>query len=651
MQTTDLQLYTIMPLDIAHFDEICEDIKAQYESGVATCALFSMTLVPEGDPPTDKAALFGERYALFRAKLSAWGIPNGVLIQASMGHGWKLGELFPYRQYVQLTDGEKTYTVCPSDVGFHAYLRSVGETIARYSPDHIMLDDDFRLMFRAGGGCACPLHLESFAGLFGARMTREELLETVKGCDERSQNAARCFIQSQKDSLLKAVRVLRDAIDSVDPTIPGSFCTVGSSVEFGAEIAHIMAGKGNPTVLRINNANYTPVGAKYFSKSFLKCAASVAKLKGRVDVVLAETDTCPQNRYSTSARSLHTHFTGSIIEGAAGAKHWITRLASHEPESGVAYRRILGRYRGFYRTLASLVPTLHHRGFCIPVGKEASFPLGGAWVQSQDGEDEWSKCVLERLGLPLYFSPDEGGVVCLEGERDAVFSDDEVLKRLQGNMMLSSDSAARLSARGFGEYLGVEIGEWQGKTPTNELFAKKNAKCNVQPKLRAIYPKSEDVKVLSTVANSKDRVNYEPLFPGCVVYENSFGGRIVTFAGSPQANFNISEAFSFLNLSRKQQLVEILDASGELPVYYPGDEDVYFRAADMDDGGLFCAIFNLSSDPIEKTELVVKKEIVCIKRIAPDGAYQSVAFEKIGVGRIRLDCLCDHLEPVVLLLY
>ena len=42
----DLQLYTIMPIFDNHVDEVCEDIREQYEKGVANCALFSMTLMP-----------------------------------------------------------------------------------------------------------------------------------------------------------------------------------------------------------------------------------------------------------------------------------------------------------------------------------------------------------------------------------------------------------------------------------------------------------------------------------------------------------------------------------------------------------------------------------------------------------------------------
>ena len=64
-----LHLYSIMPLDLEHIDEICEDIKLQYETGVSSCPLFSCTLVPEGNPPKDKATELCNIYDKFKEKL------------------------------------------------------------------------------------------------------------------------------------------------------------------------------------------------------------------------------------------------------------------------------------------------------------------------------------------------------------------------------------------------------------------------------------------------------------------------------------------------------------------------------------------------------------------------------------------------------
>ena len=80
--------YSILPLALDHFDERVEDIITQYETGVCTCPTFSMTLVPEGDPVWDTVGPLCEAYARYREALSSRGIPSGVLVQASLGHGY-----------------------------------------------------------------------------------------------------------------------------------------------------------------------------------------------------------------------------------------------------------------------------------------------------------------------------------------------------------------------------------------------------------------------------------------------------------------------------------------------------------------------------------------------------------------------------------
>jgi len=642
-------LYTIMYPDVAHLDEICEDIHRQYEMGVATCALFEMTLVPEGNPPADKASILCNKYDLFRDKLSAMGIPNGVLVQASIGHGWVLGEMFPFQRYIGFGNGQAYNVVCPYDEGFRQYIYGVMQTIARHSPDHIMLDDDFRLMLRDGGGCACPLHMKRFNELAGTSMTREELLEVTSSDTEESRRYAEIFIRTQEESLLETAKIMRAGIDSVDPSLPGSFCCVGNNAENGASIAKIMAGEGNPVVVRINNGNYTPAGARYFSSVFFRAAAQIAKLRDQVDVILAETDTCPQNRYSTGAMSLHTHFTGTILEGAMGAKHWITRLSSFEPESGRAYRKILSRYRGFYDTVSSLLPSLRWRGCRIPVLNQPLLKLKGELNGGEDIYSGWGNCVLERLGLPMYFSAENGGVLCLEGDI-VKQSDDEILEALKGPVLLASDSALALIQRGFGQYLGVDVRTWQGMQPSGEQYISTDTRSAAQMKIKELVPNQPETQVDSIVYNTIDSENRTPLFPGSTIYKNKLGGTIFTFAGTPRTNYILTEAFSYLNYSRKQQLIRMLQTTNELPAYYPNDEEVYLRVADMDDGGLFCAVFNLGLDPIEELEMVFNRPIFRIEKVMPDGTLRELTFG-IKNGVCVMDSACYTLDPVVLLVH
>lgn len=205
--------FTVMPLDCGHVDEICLDIQQQYEQGVADCPLFKMTLVPEGDPPVDKAKAFCEQYKMFHNRLSELGIPSGVLVQASIGHGWKLSAPFPYQRFTGLRDGSAPEVVCPYDSGFRTYIADALHTIAACSPDYIMIDDDFRLLGRGVNGCGCPLHMKRFNELAETSLSREELNQIlVSGNDPRLR---KIYLETQREALTETARAMRAAIDSV----------------------------------------------------------------------------------------------------------------------------------------------------------------------------------------------------------------------------------------------------------------------------------------------------------------------------------------------------------------------------------------------------------------------------------------------------
>ena len=635
-----LSSYTIMPLDLDHLEEICLDVKEQHEKGIADMALFKMTLVPEGNPPADKATIYCEQFAKFKARLAEMGLECGILVQATVGHGWILGEMFPYQTHVNFCDGVAPRTVCPCDKDFLEYLYNVMATLAKYDPAHIMIDDDLRTIWFKGEGCACPLHMEMFNKRAGTSYTREELWAAVNEKGEKSKALTDIFIDCQKDSLVEATRVIRAGIDSINPKISASYCCCGNNAEFACEMASVLAGEGNPVTVRINNGNYTPQGARYLSRVFHRAATQIAKLSGKVDVLLAETDTCPQNRYSVSANGMHSHYTGSILEGVNGAKHWITRLMTHEPKSGEKYREVLSKNRGFYEKLAELQPSLKWRGCRIFVPSTPDFTYG----RVKEEWDGWSYCVLEKLGLPMYFSSENGGVVCLEGDVDTRLSDEEVMGILKGSVMLASDTAKNLIDRGFGKYLGVDVRKWQGKQPIREFY---NDSCmGTQMQIMELVPTCENTVVNSRVCNTTDYENYEYLFPGVTEFKNELGGNVFVFSGTPVAEFHLATAFSFLNFTRKEQLIELMKKTGQMPVYYPGDEEVYFKCADTDCGQVFCALFNIGLDPIDKVELVCDFKAVKFEILMPNGELNEVPFTYEN-GRYILEKSARILDPVV----
>ncbi len=635
--------YSIMALDTDHLDRIVEDIAAQYRDGVADCALFSMTLVPEGSPAVDKAAILGEKYDLFRDALAARGFSCGMLVQASIGHGYALNDPFPFQRYVNLTDGKEEFVCCPYDEDFRAFFRGQMRSLARHRPALIMVDDDLRLMFRGGKGCACPRHMAEFNRRAGTALTREELWAAIQKNDAEGRRLAVIFADTQRDSLVGAAREYRAGVDEVDPAIPGAYCTAGG--EFAAELAHALCGKGHPVILRLNNGNYSPAGARYLSLHMQRAAYQAATLSEPVDVLLAETDTCPQNRYSTGAQSLHSHFTGTILEGVNGAKHWITRLAADEPASGRAYRRILSKHHGFYEALAALVPQATPLGCRIPMPSRWLTPLDPC-----EPFNAWPTCVLERLGLPLYFSKTPGGAVFLDDHADESFSDEEIAAMLTGPVFLSGQAAAHLAARGFKEDIGVKVRPWTGKHLAGEhLFVNGNC-CSAQVGAMELIPCSDAVRVESMNYHIPDGKTRVPMCPGVTVFDNPRGGRVTVFCGTPDTEFHYTTAFSFLNESRKQQMMTLLRQVGQLPVCYPEDAEVYLRAFLLPDGTCMVGFFNIGLDPLEEIPLEVEKPVNHVERLMPDGTRKTCDFTADG-GRITVREPAPTLDPVILFLY
>ena len=647
-----LQNYSVMPLCVERIDAICRDVERQVKERICSAPLFEMVLVPVGTPPRREAEYLCEKYDLFRDRLAARGIRSGVLVQASLGHdGRHLPAPSPFTKIVRLSDEESPEICCPLDPDFRAHFRDVFRTLASHKPALIMLDDDFRLMARPGRGCACARHLAEFNRRAGTNLSREELWEHIakKGSNDP---LTKIFIGTQIDALVGCAREMRAGVDEIDPSIPGVYCTCGNSCEGAAEIASALAGKGNPVTVRLNNANYTAVGVRNLSRPFLRFAYQREVLGDRVDAMLAETDTCPQLRYSTSASMLHAHFTGSILEGASGAKHWITDLVNADVENGEAYRRKLAKYAGFYEALADLRKETEPVGCRIPLSSVPSYyysedllyqPSNGAFFRHA-----FAQCVLERLGLPLYFSSRPGGIAFLDGDLASDYTKEELDGLFSGTLVLDSVAARSLIRAGYGDRIGVTVEDWTGVLPNGEILQNDGLLCREQIRVQKLVPSSDRTTVDSMLFKQLERGNRLELAPGTARFARE-GGETVVFAGTPDTQFNLSEAFSFLSAPRKKQLVRILRPTGFLPVYYPGDAEVYLRAGQTSDGALFCGFFNIGMDDLDEVTLTVDRIPSKILRLTPSGEWEEVSFTADG-DVLTLAVRAGILSPEIFLL-
>ena len=644
---------SIMPLDVQNLDALCDDIIAQQKSGVSTHAMFMMKFNPEGTPPAEKAEPQCRRYDLFRERLDKAGAKHGVLVQATLGHSVIPYEPYPFQPSVNLVTGEeRVVTCCPMDPSFREYIRGQFRTLAKHGPSMVMIDDDVGLLYKQTKGCGCKYHMAEFNKRAGTDMTREELCRHTQGDSDEDKYYTNIYVEVQRDGLVYCVKAMRQGLNDVDPKIQGIVSGIYTTTfcEFSDLTAEAFAGEGNPKIIRLNGGPYANSqshgGARFFTHNIYRAAILKETTKHKVDIFLAETDTCPQNRYSTSAALLHSHFTASILEGATGAKHWITRLTCFEPLSGKAYREKLKKYSKFYEKMTEYAAVLKPFGCRIPLSKNPvyQFVKGGYGYELCP----WASCVLERLGLPLYFSNDDGGAVFLDEFMVDRFDDEEIKRFLSSTVMLSSLAAEKLCVRGFTSLIGVEVRDWYGEVINGEMIGDKCLAAQYEK--RELVPKEDGVEALSYVIHrDASTEEVKNLFPGVTLFCNRLGGRVVVFSGTPDMPFSYHTAFSMLNETRKSQIVKIMNDAALLPCYYPEDAEVYLRAGHLPGGEIMAALFNLSQDALDDIPLWVENEVSRVEIIDECGERRNVEFTKDG-NVIRVKTALCAMTPAVLIL-
>ncbi len=622
-----LNSYHVMPLIPGREAELAADAEALLKSEVCTDIACIMTLVPESDPPVDKAQILGQRFLTFRQAFKGDPGKVGILAQATIGHGWAPDEPAPFQKIIR-PDWSAAYQMCPLDPAFQGYIGDAFSHLAALRPAFFMIDDDFRLL--AGrNGCYCPLHLATIKHRLGQDLDREALLECVR----KDTAVARAYDDVLLGSLLGLAGVIRSAIDAIDPAIPGSFCTCLGENRYAEPIARCLAGKGRRPVVRINNGRYLCGEMRTFPVRMVHTAMQTAFYDAGT-TILAETDTCPHNRYSTGAHLLHAHYAGSIIEGCHGAKHWLTRIGNpwssdKQLTSGVAYRDILTRHHGFYETLFRAVQESRAAAYVV-----AALPGDPPFVPApcqgySDGSVKTWAAVMGVLGLPCNFACRAGLPAMMTGEDVAVFPDDDLRRMVEHGLLLDGPAAEAFTRRGLTDAIGVQAEPWTGLSVSGERWGDVILPRDLR--YSRLEPRAPGVRIHSSLLHRASGVNanYSEIGPAVTLFENAAGGRVAVFAASTgQGNSLTAPGLSFYDEDRKRELVELLGfvCGQQIPFYYPGDAEVYLKLRRFADGSYLMALFNLGHDPLEKIPLIATSPVGRVERLLPDGVWQRAEF-------------------------
>lgn len=636
-----LELLNIVPMLPEHREELAADTLDLLRRGCINRTAFILTLVPEGNPPADKAKVLGERFEQFRAALGKTDMPVGILIQATIGHGWVPNTPSEFQRIV-LPDGERPYMFCPLDEAFRACIGDAVRRLAALRPDFLMVDDDFRLL-TGRDGCFCPLHLARFNREQGTAYDRETLAAALG----KDAALAAKYDALLKQSLIELAGVIRRAVDETDPEMPCSFCACSRDMRHAPAIARILAAPGEPLTIRINNARYLNESLRTVPEWLMFTARQIAACPPG-SRLLAEPDTFPHNRYSTSAAMMHLQLTCSILEGCRGGKFWLSRSGCWEPESGRLYRDTLARNVRFYQALAELPVEWTGAATVLPETPPLNFPL----ASRSDSNRTWSTQVLGKMGIPFHFTTSPGGIVTLAGSDCDALSDAQLNELFsRHNCLLDGPAAVAACERGFGPAIGVAAEAWNGKPVTFELTRDGNripaAATNDREARFAKLTPLPGTEELSKFYHTPSGVSPEKeyMMPGATFRRIPGGGRIAVIA-SPVTQYGFA-AFSMLNQSRKAQLLEIFERFGGLPWHFPGDDEILLKTGKAE-GYEIALLIDLSLDDVPEVRLAGPAEkAASVETLLPDGKWEPAQFVRDG-GELRISRALRPLRPLVL---
>lgn len=622
-----INVVPFFPDDVPHM--VSEARRVAKCTGIRKNA-YSMSLHPENEDVMKKPKCFAEAFLRLQQKLRNDDIEVGILVQSLMGHGW-FGQMItkhPWVFTINIT-GKTVYRHCMLDTNFRQYVSETIRMMAQCHPAFFLVDDDVRLLNNSANGpeCFCPLHMKLFNEASPRKMSSDELREYLKQ-SKWDDPLIKIFEDIREKSLRDFAQLIRDSIDSVDDSISCGYCSGGAEYVMMGEIARILAGK-NRSFLRIHNSNFSEGDPKDFITVAYHTAFCV-KAAGKVDDLLDESDTCPHDRYSKSAISMHAHIVGGILNGLTGAKLWIANMKEKMPSEGREYEQILGAHRNFYDVLQQEVADLKWQG-PLTILPDARYHYTPARFSSFYRWKDWQTFMLNRYGMPGRFdSYDPSAVVLLTGDMIEYLSDEKLKQILSGKALLDGYAALEIAKRGFASYLGVSPvqKEYRSTYETTRSTGRKMSFINdfSFPMLTDPDPKTEILSDLK-LAEFRGSPVAETVAPGTVFYKNEHGGEIVTAA--------MGIATFFLNGPSPAQKLFLLEVLSKLdpetvPVYEVSDQPVYLRCGLRKDGSYLVAVVNLSFDEMEKIQLRCRRQVRKVELLNGSGEWGQIPFSWIG---------------------
>ena len=604
-------------------------------------------------------SFFVERAEVFRSiknKLEKYGIVCGWWNTLTI----KSGKTEGFQSIVRINGTEHPFGNCPLDENF---TNRISEDFALFAkiakPAFIFLEDDFSLY--AAMGCFCDLHMQEFERRHGLGLSREALVELLNQDTPEAIDVIKKWRQLAKDSMVGIAASLRRALDVDSPEIPmgsmqpGSCDIDGDSTE---AVARALAGPRHIPFSRLYGANYSGIISREIPSMLYHILYSRQRIKDNFKYYF-EADTFPHTRFFTSGCQIAGAMAVVFSYGFDGATFQTQQLLDGANEE-TAYGKAYARERPRFHAVSKIAKQSQLKG--VGVYYDAFWNTFN--VNNRKGV-QWVQPV-GRFGIPYTTTPSD---VSFWDECQAAYADDaQIICALSKTLFLDSDAAKVLCNRGYGEYLGVCIGEdtKQGKLEwdlgTREVIqapysnglvgTHMTAPWMLAPKGNGKIPHMQILDDNITVVSNLYTYEKKLLTPAMTKYRNKLGGNVVvmglTLKGNgSQALYNYRRKHLFQKL-----LIECCDTF--CLVKESPDVMIVENVATQTSAGFreMLTLVNMCEDPLDNVSIHLPpalRDFTCIEVLDRSGNWQAASYQRTEDG-VRLNHTLSYCDAMFLLI-
>ena len=528
-------------------------------------------------------------------------------------------------------------TSCPLDKNWIADLSAFWARIARdIAPTAIWVEDDWRLHNHEPsmnyGGCFCTEHLARFEAAAGTTTNRETLLQNITA-PGTPHPWRKIWLDICRDTLLEPARQLYRTVHNANPDVRLGLMSSQADI-------HSIEGRDwnelkqalspdKPLLLRPHLPPYTEVYALQALPS--NARQTISEFHEGIEIY-PELENSPRSgRYSKSGSFSIWECVHSALFGA----HGITINHYDMMGNGLAldksFPAALEKAKPFLDALCALeLDDANSEGVNVIYSPRVAEVMHSRKENTLYGlmnnSISWSN-VCYTLGISHRISREicDRAVNAVSGETLRAFSDEQIVKLLQGGVLLDACSGEILLERGFGARIGFTGAPWttldQSGYAYEEIMATRERMTAQRCSMRLLQLDSLPTAREVTSIMRYDRTR---MCPGALYFRNEWGGTVLTVAYPlEESQFSMGYYNNFRRIFMQRMILEL---NNQMKIAM-GTEDPLFVYRNKCKSGTLIAIMNPTHDNYDQISLRADDLIhKSVEQLTAQGQWVSAVF-------------------------